>query len=353
MLEISSPNSKSEQQMAGKKTDRIGRRDFLRAGAAGISLGVLSGCVEKKKAFDAPREPAGTEAPSVSRPRLSVPQNVPPGQGTLTRMHFDLGRAIKRPAEELRWKMVINVNQCIGCYACEVACISENVSPPGVTLRKVFTTEYGTFPDVKRTFMPSNCMQCNNPPCVGAAPKGGMERRPDGIVMLHPLKFKDKTEVDAVIEACPYKNAIFYDDGSYFTSDIGNDEGTASPRRRSQPIQPYEEAYNYQYGSARRRKKLIGRPRKCDFCLHRLRSGMLPACVSTCIGGAMYFGDGNDPDSLVSELMRTSQTAEMAGPPGSAPPLTTEPNVVYTATKVPGVMAGLNSCMPCHKINLK
>ncbi|MFQ5956571.1 MAG: 4Fe-4S dicluster domain-containing protein [Candidatus Brocadiales bacterium] len=317
-------------------TRKIGRREFLRAGAAGISLGVLSGCVAEET-VEIPEEPAGTEGPSRPRAKISAPKDVPPGQGRPTRMHLELARAIKKPAEELRWKMVINTNQCIGCYACEVACISENVSPPGVTIRKVLRKEYGTFPNVKRIFTPSNCMQCNNPPCVEAAPKRGMERRPDGIVMIHPTRFKDKAEVDAVTEACPYKNAIFYDDGSYFTSGLG---GTESP-------QPYEKADNYQYGSVNRRKKLIGRPRKCDFCIHRLLNGMLPACVTTCVGGAMHFGDGNDPDSLVSELISTKAVAELNGHLG------TEPNVVYIAPEVPGVMAGLKSCIPCHRINLK
>ena len=35
---------------------------------------------------------------------------------------------------------------------------------------------------------------------------------------------------------------------------------------------------------------------------------MIPACVSTCIGRAMYFGDKNDPDSLVSELLKNEKT---------------------------------------------
>src|SRR3990167_6795197 len=193
--------------MDSEMTGRVGRRGFLKAGVAGISLGVLGGCVEKEKAFEIAKKPV--EGVPKTEPELFVSENVPPGQGALTLMHVELARAIKKPAEELRWKMVININRCIGCYACEVACISENVSPPGATLRKVFVTEYGTFPNVKRTFMPSNCMQCNNPPCVEAAPMGGMRRRSDGIVMIYPKKFKNKEEVDAVIKACPYKNAVF------------------------------------------------------------------------------------------------------------------------------------------------
>ncbi|MEE9558760.1 MAG: 4Fe-4S dicluster domain-containing protein, partial [Candidatus Brocadiales bacterium] len=189
---------------------------------------------------------------------------------------------------------------------------------------------------------------------------------------------------DAVIEACPYENAIFYDDGSYFTLDVGAIEGNEGKGR---PLQPYEEEINFQYGTDLKRKDLIGRPRKCDFCLHRLRSGMLPACVSTCVGGAMYFGDGNDPDSLVSELMRSNKVGRMAYPaapvssptPGTAAPTTTataiaaaagtggvagvadvtaaqgtDPNVVYIAPEIPGgAMPGLKSCTPCHKMNVK
>lgn len=372
--------------MENEKTGKVGRRDFLKKGAAGVSLAVLSGCPKKEKAF-VTREESDDAAgkPHAPPPELSMPENIPPGQGTLTRMHLDLKRAMKKRTEELRWKMVINTNQCIGCYACEVACISENVSPPGVTLRKVFRVDSGTYPDVTRTFMPSNCMQCNNPPCVKAAPRGGLERRPDGIVALNPLKFKDKAQVDAVIEACPYENAIFYDDGSYFTLDVGAAEGNEGNEGKEGPLQPYEEEINFQYGTDLKRKDLIGRPRKCDFCLHRLRSGMLPACVSTCVGGAMYFGDGNDPNSLVSELMRDNRVGLLAKPadtgssptPGTAAPTTTatatsagtggvagvadvaaaqgtDPNVVYIVPEIPGeAMSGLKSCTPCHKMNVK
>ncbi len=41
-----------------------------------------------------------------------------------------------------------------------------------------------------------------------------------------------------------------------------------------------------------------GNARKCHFCLHRLAVGMLPNCVTTCIGRATFFGDRNDPEAL-------------------------------------------------------
>ena len=46
----------------------------------------------------------------------------------------------------------------------------------------------------------------------------------------------------------------------------------------------------------------IGNARKCQFCVHRIEQGMLPMCTTTCLGRATFFGDLNDPDSLVSEL---------------------------------------------------
>jgi len=83
----------------------------------------------------------------------------------------------------------------------------------------------------------------------------------------------------------------------------------------------------YEYGQARTRsgKKQapIGTVRKCHFCLHRLEAGQLPACTTTCIGRATYFGDANDPDSLVSELITLHNVTRLREELG------TEPKVYY------------------------
>ena len=50
---------------------------------------------------------------------------------------------------------------------------------------------------------------------------------------------------------------------------------------------------------------------------------MLPACVATCIGGAMHFGDMNDPDSLVSELKASPRVMRLKEEQG------TDPKVYY------------------------
>jgi len=51
----------------------------------------------------------------------------------------------------------------------------------------------------------------------------------------------------------------------------------------------------------------IGNARKCHFCIHRLANGMLPQCITTCIGRAGYFGDENDPQSLIAQVKKVNK----------------------------------------------
>ena len=62
---------------------------------------------------------------------------------------------------------------------------------------------------------------------------------------------------------------------------------------------------------------------KCTFCLHRVREGLVPACVQTCIGRARVFGDINDPNSEVRRLVDTYSTIVLK------PGVGTKPQVYY------------------------
>ena len=226
----------------------------------------------------------------------------------LPRMREDLTRALKKPVEQRRWTMVMNTKRCTACYACVVACLAENGSPPGVAYRRVSDVESGEYPQVTRTFMPINCMQCDNPPCMKAAPAGAITKRPDGIVAFDYDKLKGKEVFARVSKACPY-NAVSFDEGTFFS------DGT--PAR-----QPYEEQVSPEYNEGLRRAdggSPIGNARKCHFCLHRLEAGMLPACVTSCIGHATYFGDANDPDSLVAELVGRPEARRLKEELGTRP----------------------------------
>jgi len=209
-------------------------------------------------------------------------------ENLLVLMQEDIRRALKNP--DRRWGMVVDTRKCVGCHACTVSCIAENKLPPGVVYRPVVDQEIGTYPNVTRRFLPRPCLQCDEPPCVPVCPVGATYSRRDGIVAID---YDKCIGCRYCITACPY-GARTFDAGRTYT------EGTPEQ-------QPYELLPAYEYGEERAReqdgdKSPVGNVRKCHFCLHRLEEGQLPACVTTCIGMANYFGDLNDPESLVSEM---------------------------------------------------
>lgn len=251
------------------------------------------------------------------------------GKGSiLIRMQNDLKRALKKTVDKRSWVMVIDTEKCIGCNACTVSCMAENILPPGVSYRVVQEIEDGEYPDVKRIFMPTNCQQCDNPPCVKGLPKDSYTKRLDGIVVFQYDKLKGKEHFQKVSKQCPY-TAVYHDTGAFYT------ENTPT-------IEPYETRESFEYGERWSRKDKGPSPvdavRKCHFCLHRLESGMLPACVTTCVGRAMHFGDKNDPASLINELLKKRESVRINESEG------TEPRVIYLTGKI----ADRETCLSCH-----
>lgn len=224
---------------------------------------------------------------------------------TMGRMTADLKRAMAKPADQRRWAMGIDLRKCIGCEACTVACRAENKTGPGVSYRPVNIETEGTFPKIKRTFTPKPCMHCEKPACLEACPEKAIKKTPDGIVYINYAACKG---VRACLPACPYGVPLF-DDGGYFTDD-------------TPAVQAYEKGAAYEMGEKLERlkgKAPIGRARKCHYCFHRLQSGTLPACATTCIGHATYFGDLNDVKSLVFELSESPRMRRLKEGEGTKP----------------------------------
>jgi molybdopterin-containing oxidoreductase family iron-sulfur binding subunit len=253
----------------------------------------------------------------------------------ILRMHDDLERALAKPREERSWIMVVDVRKCVGDHGCTISCIAENVCPPGTSYRKVFESEWESYPGVDWFFMPTNCQHCDNPPCMKAAnavAKGAVKKRKDGIVIFDTkVMAKNAKAGAAAIKACPY-TAIVTDKGGYYTA--------GTPK-----LEKYETRTFFENGKEVTRKNTKGATRKCTFCVHRLESGMLPACVSTCIGRSMYFGDANDPSSLVSELLKNEKTWQFNEKLG------TKPRVYYIGyggrANITAVTA--KTCLECHQ----
>jgi molybdopterin-containing oxidoreductase family iron-sulfur binding subunit len=185
--------------------------------------------------------------------------------------------------------------------------------------RPVIDTEVGTYPNVTRQFLPRPCMQCDNPPCVPVCPVRATWKREDGIVAID---YETCIGCRYCITACPYQARTF-DFGENWTDGAAQGaDGALAP----QIGRAYQGEPNFEYGREWARaegRSPVGNVRKCQFCLHRIEQGLLPMCATTCIGRATFFGDLNDPASLVSELASSPDVTRLKEDMG------TEPKVYY------------------------
>ena len=298
------------------------RREFVRSAAlvgAGVTASV--GVALKDRLVESDRDPTG----DATRRNLDALNALPErhDEDALVRMQRELARAMAKPVEQRRWIMVIDTRKCVGCHACTIACVAENKLPPGVVYRPVVVQERGAFPNVALHFTPRPCMQCEKPSCVPVCPVKATWRRPDGVVAID---YDRCIGCRYCLTACPYGAR---------TSDFGLDyqkealEATAAaPKGALQAEAPDADAPNHEYAkrwdrSAGEHASPKGNARKCHFCLHRLEVGQLPQCATSCIGRATYFGDANDPESLVSELVARHTVQTLLPHKG------TEPKVFY------------------------
>ena len=267
------------------------RKGFLKIlGVSGAALAIGRFAPHRRMHV---KSPVDTPAPNLS---LEVKDDA----DVLIRMQDELQRALSKKPEQRRWVMVIDLRKCVGCHACTIACIAENKLPPGVVYRPVIEKEIGVYPNVSRLFVPRPCMQCENPPCTPVCPVNATYTNEEGVVVVD---YEQCIGCRACLTACPY-GARTSDFGYTYTEDTPVVEGKIVGQKTADD---YERATNYEYGKGYARSgrhgSPIGNARKCHFCLHRLKDGLLPACVTTCIGRATLFGDANDPASLVAEMI--------------------------------------------------
>lgn len=178
----------------------------------------------------------------------------------------------------MRYGMVIDLERCVGCNSCTLACRMEQGTPAGVLYHQVKKYEIGTYPSAKLRFLPMPCMHCADPACLKVCPTGATHQQEDGLVLIDEHKC---IGCKCCILACPYGSR-------HYLGELVNYYGGSSPT-------PYEEV--------KRRNFKKGTVVKCNFCAQRLLKGLLPACVETCPAQARYFGDLDDPDSEVSRLI--------------------------------------------------
>ncbi len=239
-------------------------------------------------------------------------------EDVLVTMQRELQRALRKPRSERRWGMVIDTRKCVACSSCTVGCVMENALPPGVVYRPVIDMEVGTYPNVTRKFLPRPCMQCENPPCVPVCPVEATWKRSDGIIQID---YAACIGCRYCITACPYQARTF-DFGENWTDNAAQgSEGVLALDAASK----YETRPSYDWGTKWERaegiipESPVGNARKCTFCVPRLAEGLLPMCVTTCLGRATFFGDLNDPHSLVSELSASPNAIRLKEELGTHP----------------------------------
>ena len=208
---------------------------------------------------------------------------------------------------DVRWGMVIDLQKCVGCDSCTVACKAENRTPPGVSYNVVMEEEHGEFPNTTRTNVPKPCMQCENPPCVQVCPVSATYKMDDGVVNID---YDRCIGCRYCMIACPY-GARYFDFGENYDDEVDEAGEVTSPE------------YGVDRGKREEKKSPIGNVRKCSFCTHRLERGEEPACVETCVGDARNMGDLDNPDSEVAEMADSNRAFQLKADEG------TDPNVYY------------------------
>ena len=227
--------------------------------------------------------------------------------------------------------MVIDLHRCAGCSACIIGCKNENNLSEGVAWSDKITRTVGKFPNVRYEYIPTLCNHCANAPCVAACPTGSMHKAEGGITMFDP-----DTCIGCryCMAACPYDVIHFNRDEPH---SFWRDETAFIPEATSSAAEVTEQVGGAvpPYYNPDRAETLPGiRPKdvveKCTFCDHRLANGELPYCVEVCPTDARIFGDLDDPDSEVNQLLGKYMPSRLREDIG------TEPKVYYVRSFQPG-----------------
>ena len=141
--------------------------------------------------------------------------------------------------------MLIDLDNCVRCYACEVACRQEHDLTVETASRwcQVMTIEPRRLSgQLHMDFVPVICFHCDDPLCASVCPVGAISKKEDSCVVIDESAC---TGCKLCVYACPY--------GRMFYNEVSNTAG------------------------------------HCDLCAGRVNAGLEPSCVQHCIGGALQF----------------------------------------------------------------
>lgn len=223
-----------------------------------------------------------------------------------------------------RYAMVIDLQRCVGCGGCSLACRNENNVPDGIYWSNKITETRGTFPNVRYHYIPTLCNHCENAPCVRGCPTQAMHKLDNGITMHNPQKCIGCKYCEF---NCPY-GVIYFNwrrpHPNWQKSQVVIKNGTSSAEEMTKKaggkVIPY---YNPEREATLPGIRPKGVVEKCTFCDHRIKKDLLPRCVEACPADARIFGNIKDPKSKIRQLLgkfRPFKLREQLG---------TEPHVFY------------------------
>ncbi len=226
-----------------------------------------------------------------------------------------------------KWGMVVDIDKCIGCQACVVACQAENNIPINVEDRfherraiewiRIERYWEGEWPDIKARFIPILCQHCENAPCEPVCPVFATYHNDEG---LNVQVYNRCVGTRYCANNCPYQVRFF------------NFWEPVWPKTLRNQLNPDV--------TVRSR----GIMEKCTFCIQRIRraerkvegqqgevlndqsmseNNFDPACVMACPTDTLVFGDFNDPNSRLSQLKDDPRHYILLEELG------TDPNVIY------------------------